>query len=1069
MPQYAYRVKFTTVCLVILLGNGVLTAADWPTYQGDNQRRGVSEESLTFPLYEQWVHHAASGPSPAWPEMPAQQDYWHNIRDLNPTHTYDRAFHVAVAGGKLYYGSSSEDAVYCLDARTGQRLWVFYTEGPVRLAPTLYQGKLYVGSDDGRVYCLDASSGQLAWSHCPAGVDRRIPGNGRLISVWPVRSGIVVQNDVAYACAGFFPNQGVTLCALDAHTGQVIWSEQTDVSSQGYMRSSSTYLLVPTGRTAPVAFDLKNGQKIGSIGSGGGSFGLMLDDMNVLAGNEKGQLQISVPSTRESIVSTSGLSLIAHGPMIYILKKRALCALNRRDYLRVSAHITAIEKVEPKKRTPDQKRQLTQLQVERKACVVWEVPCPESYALIKAGSTMLLGSQGKVIAMSADTGDVLCTSPIKGKAYGLAVANGCLYVSTDQGAIHCFGQATLGHAGPSQNNPRLAEGPSIRQSQGLAQLAGDIIQKSSVRKGYCLVLGAGTGSLACELARQSDLSIVGVEEEALQVRLAREQISAAGLYGQRLCILQGCLKELPFQNYVANLILCDLSRVDEDRLPEASELHRLLRPGGGTLVLLYSSKTSMEHRLRVWGQDVFDDLVTHKDGDYAWTLVQRKPLAQAGQWTHLYADTANTSCSQEPAVTDTLQLAWFGRPGPRNIIDRHHRSMSPLYKDGQLFIAGNDRVISSDAYNGTVLWETRVPGSNRFGMMNDCGNMCVNEDTVYVAAKGVCWLIDVRTGLCAKRYATPALSTPEKTHWGYVAVVDDQLFGTTQKPSSSFATFGFGNSTVGQIEGDYKLKALSSSLFSVDRHTGQLLWRYQNGLILNSAIGMGPDHVYFVESRNSAVRTRQGRISAHLFCKGRLHLVALDKASGLLVWDRPFEFPYEHQMFLSCAQGQVVIVGSENIDKKVVYDLYAFKTSTGKLNWHTQTPTQTGQGGVHGEQWQHPAIIGDRLYLTPRATGTLFEYDIHTGAQSQSKRPRWHGCGTISASNSHLFYRNANPEMQNLARNQQIKITVTTRPGCWINIIPAGGMVLIPEGSSGCTCSYPLQTSTGFVPVPGKR
>ena len=38
------------------------------------------------------------------------------------------------------------------------------------------------------------------------------------------------------------------------------------------------------------------------------------------------------------------------------------------------------------------------------------------------------------------------------------------------------------------------------------------------------------------------------------------------------------------------------------------------------------------------------------------------------------------------------------------------------------------------------------------------------------------------------------------------------------------------------------------------------------------------------------------------------------------------------------------------------------------------------------------------------------------------------------------------------------------RPGCWINIIPAGGMVLIPEASSGCTCGYPMQTSVGYVP-----
>ena len=1055
-------------CLVVLFAGEVLNAADWPTYQGDNRRRGVSEESLTFPLYEQWVHNPGYGPAPAWPEMPAQQDYWHNVRDLNPTNTYDRAFHAAVAGDRLFYGGSAEDAVYCLDARSGDRLWVFYTEGPVRLAPALYQDKVYVGSDDGRVYCLDTRSGQLVWSFCPAGLDRKIPGNGRLMSVWPIRSGIVVQEDVAYACAGFFPNQGVTLCALDAHTGQVIWTQATDVSAQGYLRCSSTHLLVPTGRTAPVAFDLKTGKKVGSIGSGGGSFALVLDDMVVQGGNEKGQLEISEPATKESIVSTPGLSLIAQGPMIHILKSRSLCALNRRDYLRLSVAIKTIEKVDRKKRTPDQTQQLIQLQSQRKACLVWEVPCRESYAMIKTGDTLLLGSKDKVTAISADTGQAVWTSQVKGKVYGLAVARGCLYVSTDQGTIHCYGQIPVETSDPSQGKPSFAEVPSTRQSQGTRQLAGDIIKQSAVRRGYGLVLGAGNGQLACELARQSDLSIVGFEEDVLQARKAREQISAMGLYGKRLSIHQGSLKALPYQDYVANLIVCDLSRVRVDRLPEASKLNRLLRPGGGVLALVYPIDAAIQDRVHAWAQTEFEDLLTHKNRRYAWTLARRKPLAQAGQWTHLYANPANTSCSNEPAVTDTLQLAWFGRPGPRHMIDRHHRSMSPLYKNGQLFMYGNDRVISSDAYNGTVLWETSVPGSLRNGMMNDCGNMCVNEDMVYVAAEGECWLIDVDSGVCDTRYATPDLSIPEKTHWGYVAVVGDQLFGSTQKPSSSFTTFGFGNDSVGQIEGDFKLKALSSSLFSMDRHTGQLLWRYENGLILNSAIGMGPEHIYLVENRDPTVRTKKGRISAHLFCRGTVHLVALDKKTGEVAWDIPFEFPYEHQVFLSCAQGQVVIVGSENINKAVVYDLYAFDADTGTLNWHTQTPTKTNQGGVHGEQWQHPAIIGDRLYLTPRATGTLFEYELHTGKQSQSKRPRWGGCGTISASTSHLFYRNANPEMQNLSRQQQIKITATTRPGCWINIIPAGGMVLIPEASSGCTCSYPLQTSLGFIPVPGE-
>ena len=33
-------------------------------------------------------------------------------------------------------------------------------------------------------------------------------------------------------------------------------------------------------------------------------------------------------------------------------------------------------------------------------------------------------------------------------------------------------------------------------------------------------------------------------------------------------------------------------------------------------------------------------------------------------------------------------------------------------------------------------------------------------------------------------------------------------------------------------------------------------------------------------------------------------------------------------------------------------------------------------------------------------------------------------------------------------------------------MIPASGLLLIPEGSSGCICSYPIQASIAFRPEP---
>lgn len=39
------------------------------------------------------------------------------------------------------------------------------------------------------------------------------------------------------------------------------------------------------------------------------------------------------------------------------------------------------------------------------------------------------------------------------------------------------------------------------------------------------------------------------------------------------------------------------------------------------------------------------------------------------------------------------------------------------------------------------------------------------------------------------------------------------------------------------------------------------------------------------------------------------------------------------------------------------------------------------------------------------------------------------------------------------------------RPGCYINIISAGGLVLMPEASSGCACPYNFQTTIALIPA----
>ena len=154
--------------------------------------------------------------------------------------------------------------------------------------------------------------------------------------------------------------------------------------------------------------------------------------------------------------------------------------------------------------------------------------------------------------------------------------------------------------------------------------------------------------------------------------------------------------------------------------------------------------------------------------------------------------------------------------------------------------------------------------------------------------------------------------------------------------------------------------------------------------------------------------------------------------------------------------------GSRNEAGTVRYDLSAFDAAGGRRLWARSQDTGLKAGGNHGEQDHRHAVIGKVLYAEP------FAYDVRTGKPVSGwkwNKGKRGGCGNVSASLSNLFFRDGTAALLDLSRGVHDKVTDISRPGCWINMIPAGGLLLIPEGSSGCTCNYAVQGSLAFVPT----
>jgi outer membrane protein assembly factor BamB len=187
---------------------------------------------------------------------------------------------IPTAAGGLVFMAGDDGKVRAIELATGLTKWTYLTGGPILRPPMIWNGRAYVGSGDGYVYALEASTGELLWRFRAAPVERRIMVYGSLCSTWPVNSGVIVHEGIAYAAAGIIDYDGTYVYALDAVTGDLKWQNTTSghldpelrkgVSVQGGLTIADGRLWMAGGNVVgPAAYDLKTGEYVGqSAGNG---------------------------------------------------------------------------------------------------------------------------------------------------------------------------------------------------------------------------------------------------------------------------------------------------------------------------------------------------------------------------------------------------------------------------------------------------------------------------------------------------------------------------------------------------------------------------------------------------------------------------------------------------------------------------------------------------------------------------------------------------------------------------------------------------------------------------------
>ena len=419
---------------------------DWPCYRHDPRHSACASGTVELPAGKGWQRELSGKLTPP-----------------------------AVAGGLLFVGSS-DGHVWALDAATGEVKWKFTCGGSIPVTPTYWKGRLLVGSGDGWVYCLDASTGSVAWSFRAAPEERYIQVCGELVSTWPVLTGVVVEEGVAYFAAGMCSHDGVYLYSIDVQTGRPHWTKEagvrvadkglagTGINPQGALAADKDCLVVPCGGGTPAVLSKKDGRVIWSSSTayspGAGEFrrwtggtevlldgdylmvggprwitghGMGFFTMGDIRGKPYGCHYLSSEEGESGYQGYGGKCTPTWTPkIIFQLVKDVLTAYNR-------APLQVALSLEPWPKAEDE-RKMAEV---RKSATLWstKVTPKGAHSVVAAGSQVLTAGESEVVALD-ETGQKelgrLKVPAGKLRPNGLAVAKGKAYVVTEEGSVFCL-------------------------------------------------------------------------------------------------------------------------------------------------------------------------------------------------------------------------------------------------------------------------------------------------------------------------------------------------------------------------------------------------------------------------------------------------------------------------------------------------------------------------------------------------------------------------------------------------------------------------------------------------------
>lgn len=283
---------------------------------------------------------------------------------------------LAFAGGKLYV-STGYGGLAALNPDDGAVIWEQNLSGPIRAAPLVMEGLVFVVTIDNQIFALDAESGERKWRHAGFAETAMLLGAAAPAGI----DGAVI---VPYSSGEIF--------ALRTSDGRPIWSDNlaavrrvdaasalADIRALPVTDGALVYAISHSGRT--VAIDMRTGARAWERNVGG--------------------------------VQTPWIA----GPWLFMVSNESqVIALSRREgKVRWIAQLDRFEDPE-----------------DMEDPIHWYGP------VVVGGSILVFGSHGESVALNPDDGSVKKVFRSPDDVMAIAVAGGTLYLQTEDADLYAY-------------------------------------------------------------------------------------------------------------------------------------------------------------------------------------------------------------------------------------------------------------------------------------------------------------------------------------------------------------------------------------------------------------------------------------------------------------------------------------------------------------------------------------------------------------------------------------------------------------------------------------------------------